>query len=185
MRVRSTSTLRAGDCPQKSIFGKAEDLARCDSSLVPKWATNPNYEKNNLHFGQCRAPRSMRTKNRRCRTGIFACAGEESRKQHDCRESSNDHYQRVEGEGNHQHGRDSSEFVELHHHDDDDFKSEPVVLTGFSIRKSSRGLSPGRLLLYGRASHPGGRGADCRCVMMCSPCRRRIAPINPSRRRSD
>jgi hypothetical protein len=131
-------------------FGKAENFPWFDSAIVPRWAINPNYEKITLHFSQRRASRSVRTKNRRCRSGELA-GRQENRAQYHGRESAFDH---GEDQGNDEHVDEyqhhdcvDSEFVEQHD-DDHDFEPEPVVLAASQFAKSSRGSSAGRLLLY-------------------------------------
>lgn len=128
---------------RKWQFGKAEGSARFDSANVPRWATNPNYEKINLHFGQCRASRSLRAKDRRRCSGEFAGAGgEENRAQHHGRESAGNG---KEGDN----GRESAGNDGEERNDDyDDVEPEPVVSAAFQFAKSSRGSSAGRLLLY-------------------------------------
>jgi hypothetical protein len=69
-------------------FGKAENFAGFDSAIVPRWATNPNYEKNTLHFSQRIASRSVRTENRRGRTDLAGTC--QDRAQHHRRKSAGD-----------------------------------------------------------------------------------------------
>jgi hypothetical protein len=99
--------------------------------MSPRWGNQSKlYEKITLHFGQRRASRSVRTKNRRCRSGEFACACEDGKEHHDRESAGND----GEDQGNkhddeHQHddGFDSK-YVELEQHDNhDDFEPEPIV----------------------------------------------------------
>ena len=61
----------SADRLRKIHVDKAGNPPCSDSSLVPRWATNPNYEKIHLHFSQCRAARSVRAKNR----SYSRCAG--------------------------------------------------------------------------------------------------------------
>src|SRR3977135_1360735 len=98
----------------ESRISQGRKLAPLRFSNVPRWATNPNYEKITLHFSQCRAARSLRTEDRCCRSGEFTRACE-NRKEHDGRKSAG---RGEEGD----HGRESAGGGE---EGDDDHDFEP------------------------------------------------------------
>ena len=65
---RSKSDRQIGTMPAKVDLRQGRKLRVLRFSFVPRWATNPNYEKTNLHFSQRRASRGLRAKNRSCRS---------------------------------------------------------------------------------------------------------------------
>jgi hypothetical protein len=103
-------------------------LPRFDSPLSQDGATNPNYEKITLHFSQCRASRSLRTEDRRCCSGEFACACENGKEHHDRKSAGDDGEDQGDNNDQYDHGGDTAEFVELHYDDNHDFEPQPVVL---------------------------------------------------------
>jgi len=153
----SSRVLRAPRLAVQSHFGKSENFPRVDSAIVPRWAINSNYEKINLHFRQCRASRSVRTKDRSCRSGEFACAREENRAKYHRGESAS-HHGKDKGNDKHHDNSDVAGADDFHQHDDDhhDFEPQPVGLALKQLRKASRESFAGSLsfCLFARALDP-------------------------------
>ena len=116
-----------------NAFEKTTRKARPERRLAPiqpcpiRGQPIHNYEKITLHFSQRRASRSVRTKNRRCRSGRFAriiTGGSEVRKQHNDSESFAGHFHGDDHE--HQHVVSRGHFARHEHDDDHHVFSQPV-----------------------------------------------------------